>query len=159
MKTRILLANPSDSRSYALQMYPRSLERAALLSEIEHRQEWAHETARSLWDEERTKTEDEWKRGKERIRERLLEGLEERRKKAREEMASDGQLAGESSPARHTRGSCFVYSPHPQTRQRSSHRRRRRTPKGRTSRPCLSYQLHILSEQQEKRWSRRSRFL
>ncbi|KAG8993916.1 hypothetical protein FRB94_013064 [Tulasnella sp. JGI-2019a] len=91
--TRILLANPSDSRAYALQLYPHSLERAAMLSEIELREEWAVESARSFLAEERSKAEEEWKRGKERIRERLLEGLEERRKKAREEMASDGQLA------------------------------------------------------------------
>lgn len=113
MTTRILLANPSDSRAYALKLYPHSLERAAMLSEIELREEWALECARNMWDEERSKTEEEWKRGKERIRERLLEGLEERRKKAREEMASDGQLAGEFQETRASlclyRGASFVY--------------------------------------------------
>ncbi|KAG8883396.1 hypothetical protein FRB97_006678 [Tulasnella sp. 331] len=104
--TRILLANPSDSRAYALRLYPHSLERAAMLSEIELREEWALESTRSMWDEERSKAEEEWKRGKERIRERLLEGLEERRKKAREEMASDGQLADAPTfePPQATRG-------------------------------------------------------
>ncbi|KAG8925537.1 hypothetical protein FRC01_010039 [Tulasnella sp. 417] len=90
---RILLANPSDSGEYALRMYPHSLERAALLSQIEHDEENGLESAQNAYDEEKTRVEDEWKKGKERIRERLLESLEERRKKAREEMASDGALA------------------------------------------------------------------
>lgn len=99
VKSRILLANPSDSTDYALTLYTHSLERAAMLSEIEMREEWALESARTTWDEERSKAEEEWKKGKERLRERLLEGLEERRKKAREEMASDGALAGEPGGA------------------------------------------------------------
>ncbi|KAG8904110.1 hypothetical protein FRB99_002229 [Tulasnella sp. 403] len=90
---RILLANPADSGSYALKLYPYSLERAALLSQIEMEESWSLESAQNMHDEEKSKVEDEWKKGKERIRERLLEGLEERRKKARDEMASDGVLA------------------------------------------------------------------
>ncbi|KAG9009326.1 hypothetical protein FRB90_008419 [Tulasnella sp. 427] len=90
---RILLANPSDSGEYALKVYPFSLERAALLSQIEHDEENGLDSAQTTYDEEKNKIEDEWKKGKERIRERLLESLEERRKKAREEMASDGALA------------------------------------------------------------------
>ncbi|KAG8970663.1 hypothetical protein FRC05_000521 [Tulasnella sp. 425] len=90
---RILLANPSDSGEYALRLYPYSLERSALLSQIGHDEDNGLESAQTTYDEEKTKIEDEWKKGKERIRERLLESLEERRKKAREEMASDGALA------------------------------------------------------------------
>lgn len=105
---RILLANPSDSGEYALRLYPYSLERAALLSQIEHDEENGLESAQTMYDEEKTKIEDEWKKGKERIRERLLESLEERRKKAREEMASDGALAGELLLRSYFRFGCML---------------------------------------------------
>ncbi|KDN47652.1 hypothetical protein RSAG8_03442, partial [Rhizoctonia solani AG-8 WAC10335] len=44
--------------------------------------------------EEQEKIEEEWKRQKDRLRERMLEAIEERRRKAREE--KDGEGAGES---------------------------------------------------------------
>lgn len=79
---------------FAIRLYPHSLKRSAQVAQIELEEEWALESAQNTFDEEKSKVEDEWKKGKERIRERLMEGLEERRKKAREEMSSDGVLAG-----------------------------------------------------------------
>lgn len=38
--------------------------------------------------------EDEWKRGRERIRERLMDGIEERRRRAREEKDGEGAAGG-----------------------------------------------------------------
>ena len=47
--------------------------------------------------EERERVEEEWKRGRERIRERMLEGIEERRRRAREEKDGEGTVAGKCS--------------------------------------------------------------
>lgn len=46
------------------------------------------------YDEEREKVEEEWKRGRERVRERLMEGVEERRRRAREEKEGEGTVGG-----------------------------------------------------------------
>lgn len=42
------------------------------------------------YEEEKRRVEDEWKRGRTRLRERLLEGIEERRRRAREEKEGEG---------------------------------------------------------------------
>lgn len=38
--------------------------------------------------------EEEWKRGRERVRERLIEGIEDRRRRAREEKEGEGTTGG-----------------------------------------------------------------
>jgi hypothetical protein len=48
----------------------------------------------AAFDEERDKVEVEYKKGRDRIRDRLLEGIEERRKRAREEREGDGGMGG-----------------------------------------------------------------
>lgn len=54
----------------------------------------------TAYDEERERVEEEWRRGRERIRERMLEGIEERRRRAREEKEGEGTVVG-MSPASH----------------------------------------------------------
>lgn len=53
----------------------------------------------AAYDEERERVEDEWKRGRDRVRERLLEGIEERRRRAREEKEGEGTVGGKYSSA------------------------------------------------------------
>ena len=48
-----------------------------------------------MFDMERARVEDEYKRGRERVRERMLEGIEEKRRRAREER--DGDALGDSA--------------------------------------------------------------
>lgn len=79
---------------YTLALYPISLERAATLNQIALDEEYAIECVRAAWEEERTKVEDEWNKGRDRIRDRMLEGIEERRKRAREDKDSEGNIGG-----------------------------------------------------------------
>ncbi|KAF9654350.1 hypothetical protein BDM02DRAFT_3106698 [Thelephora ganbajun] len=46
----------------------------------------------TAYEEERDRVEDEWKRGRDMIRKRLLEGIEERRRRAREEKDGEGNV-------------------------------------------------------------------
>lgn len=48
------------------------------------------------YEEEKMRVDDECRAGRARVRERLLEGLEERRKKAREEKEGEGTSGGMS---------------------------------------------------------------
>ena len=48
----------------------------------------------TAYEEERERVEDEWKKGREKIKERLLEGIEERRRRAREEKEGEGAAGG-----------------------------------------------------------------
>jgi hypothetical protein len=50
----------------------------------------------SAYDEERVGVEDEWRRGRERLKERLIEGIEERRRRAREEKEGEGVIGSVS---------------------------------------------------------------
>jgi hypothetical protein len=54
----------------------------------------------TAYEEERDRVEEEWKRGRDTIRKRLLEGIEERRRRAREEKDGEGNVGGSqiSSP-------------------------------------------------------------
>ncbi len=45
---------------------------------------------RIAYEEERDRVEEEWRKGRDRVRERLLEGVEERRRRAREEKDGEG---------------------------------------------------------------------
>lgn len=89
-----LSAHPETSSLYALRLYPLSLERSALLAQ------YASEEQRSLlnvdvvYEEEKMRIEEECRVGRTRVRERLMEGLEERRKKAREEKEGEGTNGG-----------------------------------------------------------------
>ncbi|EGO20876.1 hypothetical protein SERLADRAFT_358044 [Serpula lacrymans var. lacrymans S7.9] len=85
-----LATRPETHPLYVLRLYPLSLERSALLSQISAEEKHALRNVHVAWAEERERVEDEWKRGRERIRERLLEGIEERRRRAREEKEGEG---------------------------------------------------------------------
>ena len=73
-----------------MRLYPISLERAAILAQLASEEENAHEGVRIAWEEERDRVEDEYRKGRDRVRERLLEGIEERRRRAREEKDGEG---------------------------------------------------------------------
>ncbi|KAJ3499272.1 hypothetical protein NLJ89_g10115 [Agrocybe chaxingu] len=66
----ILSTRPEMSAYFNLRLYPLSLERSALLAQLE--------------------SEERVEKGRDRVRERLLEGIEERRKRAREGDIVDG---------------------------------------------------------------------
>ncbi|KAF8517920.1 hypothetical protein BU17DRAFT_91348 [Hysterangium stoloniferum] len=78
---------------YVLALYPISLERAARLHQLVLDEEYALECAHAAWEEERARVEEEWRKGRERIRDRMLEGIEERRKRAREDKDGEGTVA------------------------------------------------------------------
>ncbi|KAI9509669.1 hypothetical protein F5148DRAFT_1185687 [Russula earlei] len=78
-----LAARPETLPSYTLRLYPLSIERSALLAQL------AVEERNSLDSAEAA----EWKRGRDRIRERLLEGIEERRRRARDEKDGEGTVS------------------------------------------------------------------
>ena len=48
----------------------------------------------TAYEEERDRVEEEWRRGRDMIRKRLLEGIEERRRRAREEKDGEGNVGG-----------------------------------------------------------------
>lgn len=79
---------------FKLRLLPLSLERSALLAQFEAEERYAIECAQIAYDEERERVEEEWKKGRQRVRERLLEGIEERRRRAREEKDGEGTVGG-----------------------------------------------------------------
>ncbi|TFK39476.1 hypothetical protein BDQ12DRAFT_681847 [Crucibulum laeve] len=85
-----LSTRPETYPLYKLRLYPISLERSAILSQVEMEEKYALDSAQIAYNEERDRVEEEWKRGRERVRERLLEGIEERRRRAREEKDGEG---------------------------------------------------------------------
>ncbi|KAH9933364.1 uncharacterized protein B0H18DRAFT_1208091 [Fomitopsis serialis] len=88
-----LSMHPDTLPAYNLRLYPLSLERSALLAQLVFQEKHGVEVIQTAYDEERERVEEEWQKGRERIRERLLEGIEERRRRAREEKESDGPAA------------------------------------------------------------------
>ncbi|KAI0766665.1 hypothetical protein BD413DRAFT_480819 [Trametes elegans] len=88
-----LSTRPETLPAYNLRLYPLSLERGALLSSLEFQERHALQAVQTAYDEERGRVEEEWRRGRERIRERMLEGIEERRRRAREEKDGEGTVA------------------------------------------------------------------
>jgi hypothetical protein len=74
------------------------------------------------YEEERKRVEEEWKRGRDRVRERLVEGVEERRRRAREEKEGEGTIGCMLSPhslihsftvVAHTHGKPYLFLLHP----------------------------------------------
>ncbi|KJA25686.1 hypothetical protein HYPSUDRAFT_37122 [Hypholoma sublateritium FD-334 SS-4] len=98
----LLSTRPDLSPVFRLRLYPLTLERSALLAQYEVEERYSIECAQVAYDEERERVEDEWRRGRERVRERLLEGIEERRRRAREEKEGDG-TAGDAILDIHSR--------------------------------------------------------
>jgi len=87
---------------FKLRLFPVSLERSAQLAQFEAEERYAIECAQIAYDEERERVEEEWKKGRQRVRERLLEGIEERRRRAREEKEGEGTV-GDASLDSHSR--------------------------------------------------------
>ena len=77
-----------------LRLYPLSLERSARLAQLASEEKYAHEAVNTAYEEESNRVEEEWRKGRDRVRERLLEGIEERRRRAREEKDGEG-ITGE----------------------------------------------------------------
>lgn len=89
-----LSTRPETVAAYQLRLYPLSLERSALLNSEALQERHALDCIQTAYQEERERVEEEWKTGRERIRERLLEGIEERRRRAREEKEGEGTVGG-----------------------------------------------------------------
>ncbi|KAF7355653.1 hypothetical protein MSAN_01483100 [Mycena sanguinolenta] len=91
-----LSTRPETLPLYELRLLPLSLERSALLVQLETEEKHALDCAHMAYEEERARVEEEWKRGRDRVRERLLEGIEERRRRAREEKEGEGTVGDPS---------------------------------------------------------------
>ncbi|TFY66295.1 hypothetical protein EVG20_g4800 [Dentipellis fragilis] len=87
-----LAARPESQPAYTVRLYPLSIERAALLAQLAVEEKNSVDSINAAYELERERVEEEWKRGRDRIRERLLEGIEERRRKAREEKDGEGTV-------------------------------------------------------------------
>lgn len=83
---------PEMSPAYNLRLYPLTIERSALLTQITMDEKREIDVIDTAYEEERDRVEEEWKRGRDMIRKRLLEGVEERRRKAREEKDGEGNV-------------------------------------------------------------------
>lgn len=83
---------PETSPAYNLRLYPLTIERSALLTQITMDEKRELEMIETAYEEERDRVEEEWKRGRDMIRKRLLEGIEERRRRAREEKDGEGNV-------------------------------------------------------------------
>lgn len=89
-----LSTRPDTLPLYTLRLLPLTLERGAVLAEAAHEERHATDAAQTAYEDERRRVEDEWRRGRERVRERLMEGIEERRRRAREEKEGEGTAGG-----------------------------------------------------------------
>ncbi|KAL4066167.1 hypothetical protein V8B97DRAFT_1934448 [Scleroderma yunnanense] len=87
-----LASRPETHPLYNLRMYPLSLERSALLAQLTFEAKNSLHGIQTAYEEERERVEEEWRKGRDRVRERLLEGIEERRRRAREEKEGEGAV-------------------------------------------------------------------
>ncbi|EED85668.1 predicted protein [Postia placenta Mad-698-R] len=87
-----LSTRPETLPAYHLRLYPLSLERSALLAALVHQEGHSLDLVQTAYEEEREEVEEEWRKGRERVRERLLESIEERRRRAREEKDGEGAV-------------------------------------------------------------------
>ncbi|KAG9309443.1 hypothetical protein JVU11DRAFT_10412 [Chiua virens] len=85
-------SRPETHPLYNLRMYPLSLERSALLTQLAYEEKHSLAAIETAYEEERERVEEEWRKGRVRVRERLLEGIEERRRRAREEKEGEGAV-------------------------------------------------------------------
>ncbi|KAF8903505.1 hypothetical protein CPB84DRAFT_1961176 [Gymnopilus junonius] len=100
--SHILSTRPEMSDLFLLRLFPLSLERSSLIAQLEFEERYSIECAQVAYEEERDRVEEEWRRGRERVRERLLEGIEERRRRAREEKEGEG-IVGDAALDSHSR--------------------------------------------------------
>lgn len=89
---QLISSDPSSCRALDIPLYLLNLERDALLASIDTHWEYRHNTLHHLHSLERQKIEDDFKKGRELVRQRLLDGVEERRRKIREDKESTGDV-------------------------------------------------------------------
>jgi hypothetical protein len=90
----LLSTRPETHPVFKIRLMPLSLERSAILAALEMEERHSLDAATTEFDEESERVEEEFKRGRDKVRERLLEGIEERRKRAREEKEGEGTVGG-----------------------------------------------------------------
>lgn len=90
-----LSMRPEMSTLYNLRLLPLTIERSATLAQLECEERHSIDSAQIAYNEERERVEEEWRKGRDRVRERLLEGIEERRCRAREDKEGEGTLGGQ----------------------------------------------------------------
>jgi len=111
-------------------MYPLSLERSALLAQASFEAKNSLHAIQTAYEEERERVEEEWRKGRDRVRERLLEGIEERRRRAREEKEGEGAVNGTLTRPRVTGNSSISFPLHrPLTRHPIPYSHYPQTPK------------------------------
>lgn len=91
-----LAARPETSPAYNIRLLPLSIERSALLAQFAIEEKYAIDSIQAAYELETERVQDEYERGRVRIRERMLEGIEERRRRAREEKDGEGTGGGTS---------------------------------------------------------------
>lgn len=92
-----LASRPETHPLYNLRIYPLSLERSAMLAQLAYEEKHGLAAIETAYEEERKRVEEEWRKGRVRVHERLLEGIEERRRRAREEKEGEGAVNGMSA--------------------------------------------------------------
>ncbi|KAG9102840.1 hypothetical protein FRC06_000986 [Ceratobasidium sp. 370] len=85
-----LYTQPNTHPEFSLNLYPLTLERTANLNRIEAAERAGITRAEAAYEEEQEKIEEEWRQRRTRVQERMLEAIEERRRKAREEKDGEG---------------------------------------------------------------------
>ncbi|KAG1745598.1 hypothetical protein EDD22DRAFT_1005067 [Suillus occidentalis] len=76
--SKLLALRAETHPLYNLRLYPISLERSALLAQRGFEEKHNLESTQTTYEEERERVEEEWRKGRGSIRERPLEGIEER---------------------------------------------------------------------------------
>lgn len=106
--------NPAETPGYVLRLYPIALERAALLHAIHYEEDFELNTTEMLFNHEMKQIEDDFDKSRTRLRERVLEGLEERRRRAREEKEGEGVVSVGMCPISQFKTGRVIrpYSPH-----------------------------------------------
>ncbi|KZP01674.1 hypothetical protein CALVIDRAFT_559475 [Calocera viscosa TUFC12733] len=114
-----LLTYPPTNGNFQLALYQLSLIRAAAHAQIDKDEEYALESAEAAWEDERKVIEEEWKKGREEARQRMIAGIAEGRRKAKEELEAQdiaelGALdAGQPRQTRKLRGQVGSGPPSP----------------------------------------------
>lgn len=90
-----LAARPETSPAYNIRLLPLSTERSALLAQFAIEEKNALESTQAAYELETQKVQEEWEKGRAQIRQRLMEGIEERRRRAREEKDGEGTGGGD----------------------------------------------------------------
>lgn len=94
MISTTLLLWPSNSRSYLMALHRLNLERDAQLRQSALLHAHQVESARTAYEQEKNKVEDEARNSKRIVRERLLSAVEDRRRRLRDDKESGEGMSG-----------------------------------------------------------------